>query len=38
VPEHLTGKFIGPQGSRIKDYAARLGLKVDLHGRRRTSR
>ncbi|KUN96877.1 KH domain-containing protein [Streptomyces caeruleatus] len=38
VPEHLIGKFIGPQGSRIKDYTARLGLKVDLHGRRRTSR
>ena len=38
VPEHLVGKFIGPQGSRIRDYTARLGVKVDLHGRRRTSR
>ncbi|MFK4225781.1 hypothetical protein [Streptomyces sp. NPDC019890] len=39
VPEHLTGKFIGPQGSRIKEYKARLGMEIKLEdGRRRTSR
>lgn len=38
LPEHLIGPFKGRQRSRVDKYSEILGVMVDVHGRRRTSR